>query len=137
MLNSPCSLLTLSNWTPVALFLATTLAPGSTPPELSTTVPASDEFATPCANAGDGLPQTSAVSRHTSTDHDARFIEVTPPMVFPDRRPDRRIREHPIFVRRRGRGQEQERNGAEKQNGRAECQLVRSSMRDPRRYAIT
>src|SRR3954465_15201166 len=85
MLNSPFSLVTLSNCAPVALFLATTLAPGITPPELSTTVPASAEFATPCAYAGvENSTAVTAASRHTSTTRDKRLIALIPPWSLPN-----------------------------------------------------
>src|SRR3954470_10026919 len=85
MLNSPFSLVTLSNCAPVALFLATTLAPGITPPELSTTVPASAEFATPCAYAGvENSTAVTAASRHTSTTRDKRLIASIPPWSLPN-----------------------------------------------------
>src|SRR5262245_48325219 len=45
----------------VALFLTTTVAPGMTPPPLSTTIPDSAEDPEPCAYAGE-----AAINRHTT-----------------------------------------------------------------------
>src|ERR1043166_7120915 len=80
MLNSPFSFATPSNCTPVATFFATTFAPGITPPELSTTVPLSDEFATPCADAPAGIAAMTAASRQTTSAdlHTNRFIGFPP-----------------------------------------------------------
>ena len=45
--NAPDELLTVSNVLAVALFLTVMVAPGTTPPAVSTTTPARDELALP------------------------------------------------------------------------------------------
>src|SRR5262245_41667622 len=50
---NPCSLVTTDRSAPVSRFVIVTVTPGSTPPELSTTVPSMDPLAAcDCANAG-------------------------------------------------------------------------------------
>src|SRR4029079_10744716 len=56
--NAPRVFVTVFNATLVASFLATTLAPGTTPPSTSITVPDNAVFAAPCA-------ATETAARHT------------------------------------------------------------------------
>src|SRR5687768_16814215 len=50
--NTPCALVYVSNFSPVALLATTTLAPGITPPPLSTATPEIDDVDAPCAYTG-------------------------------------------------------------------------------------
>ena len=46
--NAPLLLVVVSKVVPVALLLTTTLAPGSTPPAVSTMTPVTEEVEPPC-----------------------------------------------------------------------------------------
>src|SRR5438128_9615353 len=64
----PFSSVTVLNSTPVASFLRLMLAPGMTPPDVSATVPESDEVFAPCPKATVPIVIISAVNVRVQTE---------------------------------------------------------------------
>src|SRR5580765_269240 len=62
-LKPPSEPLTVLTSSPVPLFLIFTLAPGITPPDVSTTMPLREEKKLPCANAGTLTARVRAAAR--------------------------------------------------------------------------
>ena len=65
--NCPSALVTASDVAAVAMFFTMTLAPGMTAPDVSVTVPESDDVAPPWAKAAGAPMATTATARKAET----------------------------------------------------------------------